>query len=107
MYATAISVITGVLVFGAEFFDENAPMRVQTSPNFWWRTCGTSCSRWSYSPECAKKSRSPPGSDATQFQGLPIAFCGHDQGPQSDVSKVGLRDVCSAAPWAAEPSQQG
>jgi hypothetical protein len=34
MYATAISVITGVVVFGAEFFGEDAAMRVQNVPKF-------------------------------------------------------------------------
>ena len=34
MYATAISVITGVIVFGAEFFGEDPAMRVQNVPKF-------------------------------------------------------------------------
>jgi hypothetical protein len=34
MYATAISVITGVVVFGAEFFGEDPAMRVQNVPKF-------------------------------------------------------------------------
>jgi hypothetical protein len=34
MYATAISFITGVVVFGAEFFGEDPAMRVQNVPKF-------------------------------------------------------------------------
>src|SRR4051812_49912145 len=34
MYATAISVITGVVVFGAEFFGEDPSLRVQNVPKF-------------------------------------------------------------------------
>ena len=34
MYATAISVVTGVVVFGAEFFGEDPAMRVQNVPKF-------------------------------------------------------------------------
>lgn len=34
MYATAITVITGVVVFGAEFFGEDPAMRVQNVPKF-------------------------------------------------------------------------
>jgi hypothetical protein len=34
MYATAITIITGVVVFGAEFFGEDHAMRVQNGPKF-------------------------------------------------------------------------